>query len=1267
MPSMSNLSHTYLNRNNTVTMQQHQRSFMKRPTTPTPQEQQPQQPTKILQPLNDAYDNQQQQQQQQHHQRNNSISSIFLTKLSSNTAMMRKATITRLSAKTHLTSTLSLSRKKRKDNYTKSSLDNNQTGNKLTIHAYSPQPATSSSSTHNNNNIFHPAYLSNLAHEFKEQIIISTKIKDSIEYHDAFDGKDAVTKLTAIIKTTDRHLALLVGRALHQQKFFHDVRYEQTLKDSAEELYQYNSITTATDEPSSSKSSSTAAEQQLLPSGIFTPLTDCYSPSCTSENKCYSPRCPKKLTKYSMQQKQLSFFSDENKDRLWINTIPKSLLEKLSSREIKRQEIIFELIYTEEDFVNDLAYIESHWIQPILHPQSIKDDTSGISIYRKEAFVRDIFWNIPHIRKSNHLFLKDLFDLQSEHQLIPHISDIFLKHIEQLGMLEPFVEYGSHQFISQYLFEQEKATNPTFTKHVRMIERDPISRKLELNGYLTKPTTRLGRYNLFLKEVWKHTTKEENPVDYQKIPNVISLIHQFLQRVNEASGRAEKKYSLEMLQKKLSFHTPASEVRSLDLLSDEREIIMKGTLKKTSAAASDKRTGLFVCVLDHYLLMLKPKFLDRMEVYKLFKKPIPLVLLSISTAVPDQPLLSRRNSTSFLNRRSSTVSISSTHSLDTAIASTISSSLLITPPSSSLSTTTTSSSKYNSPPLTDLHPHPHPHHLQMQQPPQPPLGYPIHFTHLGKHGSTTTLYASTASCQKTWIDTIETYRHSMLDPKRVFQMSTFLTFNYNNSPTAAKVNCAIQYRSIMFLGCDDGVFMYNPSKSSRNSNSMIIPLAATNTTIMNNMSVISSERIEKPENDISSFSSPTTPTVSTDYKAKKTCDSGHTVSNEYENIVDLHLMNILPTDRKVIQIDIIEELQLMLVLLENRLIYSLPFVERDLSSLTQQYDQRMLQQLDQNVSFFKAGKINEQIYVCLVKNNTMSSIIRTLEPSSLSSLPIASSQNNTHKLSNSSNNTNTDITTMLMLEQNYQNNPATSPIPTKNSQHHHYHHHQRHHHSHSSYSMLDNAASLINKKTKSLLLHKKSSTDVGLRMHKDLYKPEETTSIQFFKNFICVASAKGMHMVNIATTEVQSVLDPLDEHHQFIRHRENTASPLLKPIALLRLDSYGDDVQRYGKSHFLLCYNEFAFYIDKKGRRVRPDWMISWEGQPVSFAFQAPYVVAFDLTFIEIRHIETGDLKQVIIGQNIRFLFQSTTENRIYFVMEDPKTGFEHIHYIQLI
>ena len=81
--------------------------------------------------------------------------------------------------------------------------------------------------------------ISKVAEAFRARVSLSERTKDGLTYSDAFDGREAVDKIAYIIKTTDRNLALLLGRALDAQKFFHDVTYDHRLRDSALEIYQF--------------------------------------------------------------------------------------------------------------------------------------------------------------------------------------------------------------------------------------------------------------------------------------------------------------------------------------------------------------------------------------------------------------------------------------------------------------------------------------------------------------------------------------------------------------------------------------------------------------------------------------------------------------------------------------------------------------------------------------------------------------------------------------------------------------------------------------------------------------------------------------------------------------------------------------------------------------------------------------------------------------------------------------------------------------------
>jgi RHO1 GDP-GTP exchange protein 1/2 len=61
--------------------------------------------------------------------------------------------------------------------------------------------------------------------------------------------------------------------------------------------------------------------------------------------------------------------------------------------------------------------------------------------------------------------------------------------------------------------------------------------------------------------------------------------------------------------------------------------------------------------------------------------------------------------------------------------------------------------------------------------------------------------------------------------------------------------------------------------------------------------------------------------------------------------------------------------------------------------------------------------------------------------------------------------------------------------------------------------------------------------------------------------------------------------------------------------------------------------------VDNNGKPRRSTGIIEWEGTAVRVAMHTPYILLFDIRFIEIRHIETGHLVQIIPGTDIRCLW----------------------------
>ncbi|CAE6487616.1 unnamed protein product [Rhizoctonia solani] len=168
-------------------------------------------------------------------------------------------------------------------------------------------------------------------------------------------------------------------------------------------------------------------------------------------------------------------------------------------------------------------------------------------------------------------------------------------------------------------------------------------------------------------------------------------------------------------------------------------------------------------------------------------------------------------------------------------------------------------------------------------------------------------------------------------------------------------------------------------------------------------------------------------------------------------------------------------------------------------------------------------------------------------------------------------------------------------------------------------------------------------TSNRLKIWKDFYLPAELYSVQFLKTKLCVAGSAGFEVVDLETLDTQVLLDPADNALNFVGQYKNP-----RPL----------DVYRVG-DEFLVCYREFAFYVNKTGWKSDKNVIIYWEGTPIAcgeyspitqqsiewlnaFSYTAlhyPYIIAFSQDFVEIRHVDDGSLVQVMHKAGVRCLY----------------------------
>ncbi|KAJ3390756.1 RHO1 GDP-GTP exchange protein 2, partial [Chytriomyces hyalinus] len=335
--------------------------------------------------------------------------------------------------------------------------------------------------------MFYPAFLSHVASAFRARVPLASHVRDGIEHRNSFLGSEAVDTIMFIINSTDRNLALVVGRCLDAQSFIQDVSFTAARLTDNADLFKMQL------DPQSPNGLVSPAETETATAGtdtvgVFLLLSDCYSPTCSLEDLCYSVACPRRLLQLqhlstkrkvtdvwssSMELQHSEIRNDELKkaeevtatnisfclgpditpqELWWSNTVPRDVLESVSKEEEKRQNAIYDIIKTEKNYVEELKIIQTLYEKP-LREGTIIDSA------RQEAFVKSVFCNASEILVVNSKILSKLLSRQKEAHIVEKIGDIFLNCANDLNA---YIEYCGNREYSRNDIAIEKAKNVKF-------------------------------------------------------------------------------------------------------------------------------------------------------------------------------------------------------------------------------------------------------------------------------------------------------------------------------------------------------------------------------------------------------------------------------------------------------------------------------------------------------------------------------------------------------------------------------------------------------------------------------------------------------------------------------------------------------------------------------------------------------------------------------------------------------------------------------------
>ncbi|KAF9454366.1 Dbl homology domain-containing protein [Macrolepiota fuliginosa MF-IS2] len=341
----------------------------------------------------------------------------------------------------------------------------------------------------------------------RDKVLRGTHVKGSIPYPNAFTGKDVVSTIHSQIMrelrenhggaSNDRRPALLVARSLQSQLFFYEVEWGgRVLQDGVGDVYMFLD------------DSQDPSERAEIPTGVVTVLTKCYSPSCGEfdDGHCYSYSCPRKVRVFDIF---LALVLIVWKRDSWSDPVPEDVLSSLTENEMNRQTIIRKLLSKEGQYVHDLDLVESVFIEP-LH-------NSGISVSSGDLdeFIDEVFGNLIRVRDTNKRLLEILYIRQREQApVVRGIGDIFLD-AATTDFREVYPTYIGHHPSAERLLRDELEKNPELRLFIENCSRRQITRlgqspRLDLKHFLNRPVEHLQKYRVLLEAIYKETDRE-NP------------------------------------------------------------------------------------------------------------------------------------------------------------------------------------------------------------------------------------------------------------------------------------------------------------------------------------------------------------------------------------------------------------------------------------------------------------------------------------------------------------------------------------------------------------------------------------------------------------------------------------------------------------------------------------------------------------------------------------------------------------------------------------
>ncbi|XP_044928263.1 neuroepithelial cell-transforming gene 1 protein isoform X1 [Mustela nigripes] len=279
---------------------------------------------------------------------------------------------------------------------------------------------------------------------------------------------------------------------------------------------------------------------------------------------------------------------------LWSEMLDVNMKESLTTKEIKRQEAIYEMSRGEQDLIEDLKLARKAYHDPMLK----------LSIMSEEELTH-IFGDLDAYIPLHEDLLARIGEATKPGGTVEQIGHIL---VNWLPGLNAYKGYCSNQLAAKALLDQKKQ-DPRVQDFLQRCLESPFSRKLDLWSFLDIPRSRLVKYPLLLKEILRHTPKDHP--DVQPLEEAILIIQGVLSDINLKKGESECQYYIDKLEY-------LDEKQKDPRIEASKVLLCHGELKNKSGHK------LYIFLFQDILVLTRPVTRNERHFYQVYRQPIPV-------------------------------------------------------------------------------------------------------------------------------------------------------------------------------------------------------------------------------------------------------------------------------------------------------------------------------------------------------------------------------------------------------------------------------------------------------------------------------------------------------------------------------------------------------------------------------------------------------------------------------------------------------------------